>query len=40
MALKFKSILRGQPGVAGGCKKKYYASPVTNGEMTLPELIK
>jgi predicted histone-like DNA-binding protein len=35
MSMKFKVIERGQPGVAGGGQKKYYASPVINGELTL-----
>ena len=38
MAIKFKVIERGQPGVAGGGIKKYYASPVMDGELNLDEL--
>lgn len=38
MAIKFKVVERGQPGVAGGGTKKFYASQVTEGEMTLDEL--
>lgn len=40
MAVKFKVIERGTPGVAGGGEKKYYASPVMNGELTLAGLTK
>lgn len=38
MAIKFKVIERGQPGVAGGGEKKYYASANTTGEVTLAGL--
>ena len=38
MAIKFKVIERGQPGITGGGEKKYYASPVTNGELNLADL--
>ncbi|MFV0268120.1 MAG: HU family DNA-binding protein [Draconibacterium sp.] len=38
MAIKFKVIEKGQPGVAGGGVKKYYASAQTTGDMTLPKL--
>ncbi|MEI6061096.1 MAG: DNA-binding protein [Bacteroidota bacterium] len=38
MAINFKVIQKGQPGVAGGGEKKYYATPVLDGELTLPEL--
>ena len=40
MPIKFKAIEKGQPGVVGGGEKKWYASTVTNGEMTLEELTK
>lgn len=40
MAIKFKVIERGQPGVAGGGKKKFYANAVTAGELSLTELTK
>ncbi len=40
MAIKFKIIERGQPGVAGGGEKKFYASPVMAGELSLAELTK
>jgi predicted histone-like DNA-binding protein len=35
MSIKFKVIERGQPGVAGGGEKKYYANAVSAGELTL-----
>ncbi|MCK0201832.1 HU family DNA-binding protein [Ornithobacterium rhinotracheale] len=38
MSVKFKSIQKAQPGVKGGGEKKYYASPVYQGEKTLKEL--
>lgn len=38
MAIKFKTIQKAQPGVAGGGEKKYYASPVYIGEKTLAGL--
>jgi predicted histone-like DNA-binding protein len=40
MAIKFKVVQKGQPGVAGGGEKKYYASPVTNGEWDIDRLTK
>ncbi|GHT18382.1 hypothetical protein FACS189429_4830 [Bacteroidia bacterium] len=40
MAIKFKTVERGQPGVAGGGVKKYYASIVTDGEVTIDDLTK
>ena len=40
MAVSFKVIERGQPGVAGGGIKKYYASPVNSGELSLDGLTK
>lgn len=38
MAINFKVVQRGQPGVAGGGEKKYSASPVLDGEMTMVEM--
>ncbi len=38
MAIKFKVVAKGQPGVAGGGDKKFYASPVLDGEVTLDDL--
>lgn len=40
MAIKYKVIEKGQPGVAGGGVKKFYASTSTAGEMTLEKLTK
>jgi len=40
MSITFKVMERGQPGVAGGGEKKYYAVPVTSGELTLAGLTK
>lgn len=40
MAIKYNVIERGQPGVAGGGEKKFYASTVADGEMTLTKLTK
>jgi len=38
MPVKFKVIERGQPGVAGGGQKKYYAMVVSDGEFTLENM--
>lgn len=38
MPVKFKVIERGQPGVAGGGTKQYYATAQSDGEMTLAGL--
>lgn len=38
MSIKFKVIERGQPGVAGGGTKQFYASANVNGEQTLEGL--
>jgi len=40
MPIKFKVIEKGQPGVAGGGTKKFYASTSSNGELTLEKLTK
>jgi len=40
MAIKYNVILKGQPGVVGGGKKKYYASIVLDGEVTVDDLVK
>ena len=40
MAIKFKVIERGQPGVVGGGQKKFYASANVTGEKTLAGLTK
>jgi len=38
MSIKFKVIERGQPGVAGGGEKKFYASANSSGDKTLAGL--
>ena len=38
MSIKFKVIERGQPGIAGGGVKKFYASANVSGEKTLAGL--
>jgi predicted histone-like DNA-binding protein len=40
MAIKYKIIQKAQPGVAGGGVKKFYASMVVNGEVTIDDLVK
>jgi predicted histone-like DNA-binding protein len=40
MSIKIKTIERGEPGVAGGGQKKFYATPVMEGELTLEGLTK
>ncbi|MEJ8591356.1 HU family DNA-binding protein [Riemerella anatipestifer] len=40
MSIKYKTIQKAQPGVAGGGDKKFYASPVYQGEKTLEDLTK
>ena len=40
MPVKIKTIAKGQPGVPGGGEKKYYASPVMEGDMNLDALTK
>lgn len=38
MSIKFNVIEKGQPGVAGGGEKKFYASTKLDGELTLAGL--
>lgn len=38
MAIKFKTIQRGRPGVVGGGEKKYYASANVTGEVSIEGL--
>jgi predicted histone-like DNA-binding protein len=40
MAIKFKVIQKGQPGVAGGGERRYYASANSTGDLTLAGLTK
>ncbi len=39
MAINFKVVQRGQPGIPGGGEKRFYATPVLDGELTMEELI-
>jgi predicted histone-like DNA-binding protein len=39
MAIKYRTVKKGQPGVVGGGKKKYYASIVYDGEVTVEDLV-
>ncbi len=38
MPIQIKSVERGQPGVAGGGQKKFYANPVHDKELSLDGL--
>lgn len=40
MSIKYKSLERGEPGVKGGGKKKFYAAPVLGSEVTLEAVTK
>lgn len=40
MAIKYKLLERAEPGVVGGGTKKWYASVVTDGEMSVDDLVK
>jgi predicted histone-like DNA-binding protein len=40
MAIKYKPIRKAQPGVTGGGTKKFYASIVIDGEVTVDDLAK
>ena len=40
MAIKYKVIKRGEPGVAGGGTKKFYASANVTGEKSLTGLMR
>jgi predicted histone-like DNA-binding protein len=40
MAIQFKAVEKGVPGVTGGGEKKYYACAVSSGVTDLNELIK
>ncbi|MDD3281075.1 MAG: hypothetical protein PHC83_05845 [Bacteroidales bacterium] len=40
MAIEFRSLLRNEPGVVGGGVKKYYASIVLKGEVSVDMLVK
>jgi predicted histone-like DNA-binding protein len=40
MSLKYRSIQKAQPGVAGGGVKKFYAQIVVDGEVTVDDMVK
>lgn len=40
MAIKYRLLEKGEPGVAGGGTKKWYASVVTDGEVSIDDLVK
>ncbi|WP_018674926.1 HU family DNA-binding protein [Riemerella columbina] len=40
MSIKYNVIEKGQPGVAGGGEKKWYAQVANNGELTIDDLVK
>lgn len=40
MAIKFKAIERGEPGVEGGGSKKWYALNISSGERNIDQLTK
>jgi len=40
MAINYRVIERGEPGVAGGGTKKFYAIPVKDGEFNLADMTK
>ncbi len=40
MAIKYKAVGRGQPGVTGGGEKKFYAQAVSDGELDINKLVK
>ncbi|PHR14785.1 MULTISPECIES: HU family DNA-binding protein [Aequorivita] len=39
MPIKYKVVQRAEPGVAGGGTRKWYASMVNDGEMTIDDLV-
>ncbi|MDR1552058.1 MAG: hypothetical protein LBS69_01165 [Prevotellaceae bacterium] len=40
MSIKYKTIQKVQPGIAGGGSRKYYASIAIDGEASIDELVK
>ncbi|MDO5106377.1 HU family DNA-binding protein [Capnocytophaga sp.] len=40
MSIKYKVMEKGQPGVAGGGTKKWYANVANDGELTITDLVK
>jgi predicted histone-like DNA-binding protein len=39
MAIKYKLVEKGEPGVVGGGTKKWYARCITDGELTIDDLV-
>lgn len=39
MAIKYRLVEKGQPGVAGGGTKKWYANVVNDGELNIDDLV-
>ncbi len=39
MPIKYKLVKKGEPGVLGGGTKKFYATIVNNGELTIDDLV-
>jgi predicted histone-like DNA-binding protein len=39
MAIKYKLVQKGEPGVVGGGTKKWYANIVNDGEMDIDDLV-
>jgi predicted histone-like DNA-binding protein len=40
IAMKYRTIWKAQPGVAGGGRKRFYASIVIDGEVTIDDIVK
>lgn len=40
MSIKYNLIEKGEPGVAGGGVKKWYASIANDGELSIDDLVK
>jgi len=40
MSIKYKLVQKGQPGVVGGGAKKWYANAISDGELTIDDLVK
>lgn len=40
MSIEYIVVEKGQPGVAGGGTKQFYARSITSGEMTVDDLVK
>lgn len=40
MAIKYKLVEKGQPGVVGGGTKKWYATAISDGEITIDDLVR